>query len=149
MTRAVSALRDWWKSTRPVSDEAREVLSRRWDELPGSSKTPAQVLGRHSVGCEGTHGVFPQCNLTCKPCYHSADANKVRIDAEHTLREVDAQMAYLREVRGPRGHAQLIGGEVTLLDADTHAEALGRGTVLHSCGQGPGRDGVGGSGGTA
>ena len=124
MTGAVTTLRDWWKSTRPVSDEAREVLVRRWDELPASSKTPAQVLGRHSVGCEGTHGVFPQCNLTCKPCYHSADANKVRIDAEHTLREVDAQMKYLREVRGPRGHAQLIGGEVTLLDPDTHAEAL-------------------------
>jgi len=124
VTGAVAALKDWWGSTRPVSDEAREVLARRWEGLPASSKTPAQVLGRHSVGCEGTHGVFPKCNLTCKPCYHSADANKVRIDAEHTLREVDAQMAYLREVRGPRGHAQLIGGEVTLLDADTHAEAL-------------------------
>ncbi len=124
MTKGVVALQEWWTSTRPVSDEARKVLSRRWEELPQSSKTPAQVLGRRSVGCEGTHGVFPKCNLTCKPCYHSADANKVRIDAEHTLREVDAQMAYLREVRGPRGHAQLIGGEVTLLDADTHAEAL-------------------------
>ena len=124
MRSRAASLRAWWTSTRPVSDEARAVLAQRWEALPASARTPAQVLGRHSVGCEGTHGVFPQCDLTCTPCYHSADANRVRIDAEHTLREVDAQMAYLRAVRGPRGHAQLIGGEVTLLDPDTHAEAL-------------------------
>ncbi len=33
-------------------------------------------------------------------------------------------MAYLREIRGPGQHAQLIGGEVTLLAPDDHAEAL-------------------------
>jgi len=33
-------------------------------------------------------------------------------------------MALLREQRGPRAHAQLIGGEVTLLDPDDHAAAL-------------------------
>ncbi len=33
-------------------------------------------------------------------------------------------MAYLRCERGPRAHAQLIGGEVTLLAPDDHAAAL-------------------------
>lgn len=114
----------WWASTRPVSAQARDALARRWAELPVCARTPAQLIGRHAIGCEGTHGVFPKCNLTCTPCYHSADANKVRVDGAHTVREVDAQMAYLRATRGPRGHAQLIGGEVSLLDADSHAAAL-------------------------
>jgi len=117
-------VRGWWARTEAVSAESREVLARRWAELPDSARTPAQLLGRHAVGCEGTHGVFPQCNLTCTPCYHSADANKVRVDGDHTLREVEDQLAYLRRTRGPHGHVQLIGGEVSLLDADTHAEAL-------------------------
>jgi hypothetical protein len=124
VTRALHRVRIWWASTEPVSAESREVLARRWAELPASAQTPEQLLGRHAVGCEGTHGVFPQCNLTCTPCYHSADANKVRVDGEHTLREVEDQMAYLRRARGPHGHGQLIGGEVSLLDADSHAEAL-------------------------
>ncbi len=82
------------------------------------------MLGRHAVGCEGTHGVFPKCNLACTPCYHSRDANQVRVDGPHTLAQVRAQLALLRRVRGPRAHAQLIGGEVTLLDPDDHAAAL-------------------------
>jgi len=76
------------------------------------------------LGCEGTHGVFPRCNLTCTPCYHSKDANKVRVDGAHTLAQVEAQMRLLEERRGPRAHAQLIGGEVSLLDPDDHAAAL-------------------------
>lgn len=92
--------------------------------MPVGVRTPAQVVGRHAIGCEGTHGVFPRCNLTCRPCYHSSDANKVRTDGEHTIREVEAQMAYLRAWRGPRGHAQLIGGEVSLLTPDDHAAVL-------------------------
>ncbi len=116
----------WWRVpwraleelTRPVHAQTRAVLAARWRELPESTRTPAQVLGRHAVGCEGTHGVFPRCNLTCTPCYHSKDANKVRVDGGHTLREVGRQMALLRERRGPRAHAQLIGGEVSLLPPD-------------------------------
>jgi MoaA/NifB/PqqE/SkfB family radical SAM enzyme len=77
-----------------------------------------------TVGCEGTHSVFPRCNLTCSPCYHSADANKVRTDGAHTLGQIESQMAYAQSERGPRAHAQLIGGEVSLLDADDHAAAL-------------------------
>ncbi len=38
--------------------------------------------------------------------------------------EVDAQMALLRDRRGPGQHAQLIGGEVTLLGPEDHARAL-------------------------
>jgi len=99
-------------------------LRRRWRELPVSARTPGQVLGRHGVGCEGTHGVFPKCNLACTPCYHSRDANQVRVDGPHTLARIEEQMALLERRRGPHGHAQLIGGEVSLLSPDDHAEAL-------------------------
>ena len=107
--------------TRPADGEFVAAMRRRWDELPEVVKTAGQVLGRHGVGCEGTHGVFPKCDLTCTPCYHSRDANRVRVDGEHTLREVADQMRLLRRLRGPRAHAQLIGGEVTLLAPDDHA----------------------------
>ena len=117
-------LRRWERLTRPVHPETARVLDERWAELPEVVHTPAQLLGRHAVGCEGTHGVFPKCNLTCTPCYHSADANKVRVDGQHTVAEVDAQMAYFRQRRGPYAHAQLIGGEVSLLAPDDHAAAL-------------------------
>jgi len=118
----------WWRRldtlTRAVDAETRAVMRRRWEELPLVNRTPNQIIGRNGVGCEGTHGVFPRCNLTCKPCYHSADANKVRTDGSHTVREVVRQMAFFRSVRGPRSHAQLIGGEVSLLEPDDHAAAL-------------------------
>ncbi|MGH9055652.1 MAG: radical SAM domain-containing protein [Acidimicrobiales bacterium] len=110
--------------TRPVADGTRDAFARRWAELPAHIRTDAQTLGRAAVGCEGTHGVFPRCNFTCTPCYHSADANRVRVDGAHTLAQVDAQMAHLERERGPHGHAQLIGGEVSLLDPDDHAAAL-------------------------
>ncbi|MDK3255341.1 radical SAM domain-containing protein [Blastococcus capsensis] len=116
--------RDLRERTRPVHPETARALRERWAALPAHVQTPAQSLGRHAVGCEGTHGVFPKCNLTCTPCYHSADANKVRVDGGHTLGEVTRQMAYLRERRGPYAHAQLIGGEVSLLAPDDHAAAL-------------------------
>ncbi len=112
------------RALRPVDPEFAAVLARRWATLPATARTPGQVLGRHAVGCEGTHGVFPKCNLACTPCYHSRDANQVRVDGPHTLAQVRAQMGLLREQRGPRAHAQLIGGEVTLLDPDDHAAAL-------------------------
>ncbi|MEO5983355.1 MAG: hypothetical protein ABIQ13_13675 [Pedococcus sp.] len=119
-----TTLRQACEATRPVDPHTRQVLEDRWAALPAGVKTPAQLLGRHAVGCEGTHGVFPQCNLTCSPCYHSKDANKVRIDGAHTLDQIRRQMGLLRKLRGPRAHAQLIGGEVTLLSPDDHAAAL-------------------------
>ena len=121
-------IREWWDQieelTRPVDAETREALDRRWAELPEHVKTSAQTLGRVGIGCEGTHGVFPKCNFACKPCYHSSDANRVRVDGPHTLSEIESQMILLRSRRAPHAHAQLIGGEVSLLDANDHAEAL-------------------------
>jgi hypothetical protein len=111
-------------ATAPVAPATRDALARRWAELPEAVRTPAQVLGRFGVGCEGTHGVFPKCNFACTPCYHSSDANRVRVDGEHTIAEVEGQMAYLEDVRAPHAHAQLIGGEVTLLSPEHHARAL-------------------------
>ncbi|MGH3825458.1 MAG: hypothetical protein ACRDRA_21870 [Pseudonocardiaceae bacterium] len=122
--RLIDVLRNLERRTRPVDPEYAAILRRRWADLPEHVKTPGQFLGRHAVGCEGTHGVFPRCNLACTPCYHSRDANRVRVDGAHTIAEVGKQMALLRRLRGPRAHAQLIGGEVTLLDPDDHAETL-------------------------
>ena len=112
------------QATRPVDALTKAALQRRWAELPDHVKTPSQTLGRCGVGCEGTHGVFPKCNFACKPCYHSRDANQVRVDGAHTVAHVDKQMSYFHATRAPHSHAQLIGGEVSLLDADDHAEAL-------------------------
>jgi len=109
---------------RSIDPEFAEALARRWSELPDTVRTPGQLLGRHAIGCEGTHGVFPKCNLACTPCYHSRDANQVRVDGQHTLAQVEAQMALLRTKRGPHAHAQLIGGEVSLLSPDDHAASL-------------------------
>lgn len=120
----LAGLRDLEARTRPVDPEVRTALQRRWEELPEHVRTPAQLMGQKLTGCEGTHGVFPACDFACKPCYHSADANRVRIDGGHTVAQVDAQMAFLRRTRGPGVHAQLIGGEVSLLAPEDHAEAL-------------------------
>jgi len=124
----IPSLRDRWRAlelaTRPVHPDTEAVLEQRWAQLPAHVKTENQCLGRRTNGCEGTHGVFPRCNLACTPCYHAKEANRVRTDGAHTLAEVDRQMAYLRERRGPGQYVQLIGGEVTLLEPDDHAAAL-------------------------
>ena len=122
------------KVTRPISEETKVALAKRWEEIPDHIRSEAQTLGRMAVGCEGTHGVFPRCNFTCTPCYHSADANKVRIDGNHTVTEVEKQMSYLASIRGPHAHGQLIGGEVTLLNPEDHAAAL---TVMRRYGREP------------
>ncbi|MDE3204773.1 MAG: radical SAM domain-containing protein [Acidobacteriota bacterium] len=127
-------LRRWERLTRPVDPETRAVYARRWAELPERSRNPGQTIGRHAVGCEGTHGVFPRCNFSCQPCYHSADANHVRVDGPHTIARIREQMGLLRQARGPHGHAQLIGGEVSLLEPHDHAEAL---AVMRSFGRNP------------
>lgn len=117
-------LADVERRTRPTDPEFAAALARRWAALPEIVKTPGQVLGRFGPGCEGTHGVFPACDLKCTPCYHGRDANRVRVDGAHTREQVEAQMTVLEGLRGPRAHAQLIGGEVTLLPPDDHAETL-------------------------
>ncbi|WP_156727073.1 radical SAM family protein [Streptomyces apocyni] len=119
-----ATLRALERATRPYDPEFTDAMKRRWAELPEVARTPGQIVGRHGVGCEGTHGVFPRCNLKCTPCYHSRDANRVRVDGAHTRQEVAAQVRLLRKLRGPRGHTQLIGGEVSLLPPDDHAATL-------------------------
>jgi len=47
-----------WRASRPVRPDTRAALERRWADLPAGVRTDAQLLGRRSVGCEGTHGVF-------------------------------------------------------------------------------------------
>jgi len=111
-------------ATRPEHPDLTAALERRWVQLPAHVRTANQMLGRRTAGCEGTHGVFPRCDLACTPCYHAKAAQRVRTDGPHTVREVDRQMALLREQRGPGQNAQLIGGEVTLLAPDDHAAAL-------------------------
>lgn len=117
-------LRDLEVATRPDDPEVTAAHAARWDELPAGVRTSAQLLGRKLTGCEGTHGVFPACNFGCAPCYHGSQANRVPVDGAHTVAEVDRQMAYLRRHRGPGQYAQLIGGEVSLLPPDAHAQAL-------------------------
>lgn len=113
-----------WRRAQPVHPDTEAALKRRWRDLPDAARTDAQLLGRRTVGCEGTHGVFPRCNLACTPCYHAKEAQRVRTDGDHTVAQVDAQMGYLRSVRGTGQHAQLIGGEVSLLSAEDHARTL-------------------------
>ena len=120
----MSRLRDFELRTRPVDPQTKAALERRWNELPKSQQLPSQVLGRRTTGCEGTHGVFPKCDFACKPCYHSSDANKVRVDGPHTLEEVNRQMEFMSSTNATSTYAQLIGGEVSLLDAQDHAKAL-------------------------
>lgn len=122
--RIVGALRRFGRATRPLDPVVAEAFQRRWDGLPEHVRTDAQMIGRRSLGCEGTHGVFPKCDFSCTPCYHSADANKVRVDGPHTVAQVREQMRFLRDERGPASFAQLIGGEVSLLDPEDHAAAL-------------------------
>lgn len=122
------------RRTRPAASEQLAALEARWDELPDHVRTPAQMLGRKFTGCEATHGVFPACDFGCSPCYRSPAANRVRVDGSHTVTEVGRQMAYLRRRRGPGQHAQLIGGEVTLLDPEDHAAAL---ETMHAHGRFP------------
>ncbi len=97
--------RDLEQRTRPTDPAVAAALAQRWAELPDTARTPGQVLGRFGQGCEGTHGVFPACDLACTPCYHSRDANRVGIDGAHTRAQVEAQMAALERLRGPRARA--------------------------------------------
>eukprot|EP00741_Cyanophora_paradoxa_P020068 tig00021222_g19369.t1 len=120
----LDALRRLERRTRPKDPDTEAFLRKRWESLPEGARHEAQMLGRISSGCEGTQGVFPRCNFACKPCYHTADANHVRTDGTHTLEEIRRQMEFLQRERGPVGYTQLIGGEVTLLDAEDHAQAL-------------------------
>lgn len=124
LTRVIGALRRAEDRTRPEERALAARLADRWAGLPPWLRTANQSIGRRTAGCEGTHGVFPRCNLACTPCYHGAGANRVRIDGDHTRVEVGRQMDHLGERRGPWQNVQLIGGEVTLLGPEAHGDAL-------------------------
>eukprot|EP00898_Chlorokybus_atmophyticus_P001361 jgi/Chlat1/2225/Chrsp17S02776 len=98
-------------------------MQKKWEELPDHVKTPSQMLGR--VCCcppptrrQDHDGVrrhargLPPMQLRM-PCYHGAEANRVRTDGAHTLAEVQRQMDFFEHAHGPHGHCQLIGGEVS------------------------------------
>ncbi len=120
----LDTLRKLEVATRKVDPETQSALATRWNSLPESARVPGQLIGQKSTGCEATHGVFPKCNFSCTPCYHSEDANKVRVDGPHTRSEVDKQFSFLREQRGFGNYAQLIGGEVSLLEPEDHAASI-------------------------
>ncbi len=48
------------EATRPVHPDVERAMAERWSTLPANVKTPAQMLGQRFLGCEGTHGVFPE-----------------------------------------------------------------------------------------
>jgi hypothetical protein len=118
-------LRRWERRTRPDDPVFAAALARRWAELPAVARTPGQVLGRFGVGCEGTHRVFPACNLACTPCYHSREANRGRLlpPDDHaaalaimrrhgrepmSMTNGDVDYAYLEQlVSGPDGRRRL------------------------------------------
>ena len=79
IARAFHRLRSLERETRPTDPEVEVALARRYAELPAHARTPSQLLGRRTTGCEGTHGVFPRCTFACRPCYHSRLANAVRV----------------------------------------------------------------------
>lgn len=56
----------------------------------------------------------------------------MRTDGDHTVTQLEAQMTFLRGIRGTDQHAQLIGGEVSLLDTDDHARTL-QVMLRHGC----------------
>lgn len=109
---------------KPVDEHTKAAIDRRNQELPHHVKVPGQTLGKVGIGCEGTHGVFPKCNFACRPCYHSEEANRIRIDGPHTLSEIEKQMKFLWQNRASYAHAQLIGGEVSLLSPEDHSKAI-------------------------
>ncbi|MHB8532886.1 MAG: hypothetical protein ACYDC2_09215, partial [Solirubrobacteraceae bacterium] len=67
LTAALGRLRAIVDATAPVDPDTAAALERRWLELPEHARTEEQLLGRRTAGCEGTHGVFPRCDLACTP----------------------------------------------------------------------------------
>ena len=45
----------------------RVLWLRALEQLRRLRSVPGQALGRRTMGCEGTHGVFPRCDLACTP----------------------------------------------------------------------------------
>ena len=85
---------------------------------PGSDAQPARRRLR------GYPRGVPPVQPGTHPLLPLGDANRVAVDGSHTQREAAAQMGLLPRARGPRAHAQLIGGEVSLLPPEDHFATL-------------------------
>lgn len=121
----IKRLIEFWSDCKPFDAVNAEILNRHWQNLPVHIKSPAQMLGRWSSGCEGTQGIFPKCNFSCSACYHPGNSNRVPINRDHTLRQLQAQMQVFQSHNtGESATSQLIGGEVSLLGPETHADAI-------------------------
>ena len=99
--------------------EHRELMARRWSELPETVRTPTQLAGVGGVACGATHGILERCNFACTSCYLTEIANRT---PALPFEEVQAQLDAIRHHLGPGGKAQITAGEVTLLPL----EGLGR-----------------------
>lgn len=123
--RFIKKIADFEKKTRPFDERHRLAKKKVWDSLPDEYKFPGQLLGRFTTGCKSTQGVFLRCNYVCEPCYLAENSNKVRIEPDYILEEIEKQVKFLSEENfGARTHCQLIGGEVTLLGPELHAKIL-------------------------
>lgn len=99
----------------PRMPEEEAIVTRRWDDLPASVRTPDQLLGVHTAGCTATYGVYERCDFACTACYLAEEANKT---PPLPFEEVKQQLDMIREYVGPGGNAQITAGEVTLLPCD-------------------------------
>lgn len=107
----------------PVSDEMREVLARRWAELPAELQVPHQVVGSFYAHCGYTLGPAA-CSFGCTHCYLPTNANAAPLP---TLAEMVEQIDANRRLLGPGGALQITGGDVVdaYLEADREDELVG------------------------
>lgn len=92
----------------PVSAEMKDLLSRRWQELPDHLQTDRQVLGRQLVHCGYTLGAS-YCALGCTHCYLPSNANRAPLPS---LEEMKEQIDANRRLLGASGGLQITGGDV-------------------------------------
>ena len=102
-------LQDLWEIfRRPVSDEKRALLARRWEELPPELRTPWQIVGRQLPHCGYTLGPS-YCSFGCTHCYLPSNANQTPMPSLETMKdEIDAH----RRILGEHGALQITGGDV-------------------------------------
>ena len=126
----------------PVSPEMKELLSRRWRELPEQLQTPNQVLGRQLVHCGYTLGAS-YCSLGCTHCYLPRNANRTPLPS---LEEMKEQIEANRRLLGATGGLQITGGDVVdaywkhdrtdeLVEIVAHATGAGLVPMLMTHGQ--------------
>ena len=132
MASPLTRLRELEIATRPEHPDLAAALARRWAELPAHVKQPSQMLGKRMTGCEGNARRVPEARPRLHPRLPPAIQAHRASASTATTRSARSTRRWLccgRE-RGPGQHAQLIGGEVTLLGPEDHARAL-RAMIRH------------------